>query len=301
MRYKGLDLNLLHALDVLLEVRNVTHAADRLALSQSALSAALARLRQFFGDELLVLDGRRMHPTPFAEQIIGPVRACLQGADTVLNTGRIFEAATSDRTFRIIASDYIVTAVLSKLTERFATQAPGIRLEFISPDSGSIERIERGDVDLMISPRDYLLPSHPMEDLFEEQIVVAGWNENPVFAHGLTEEDFFEAGHITVTLGNHRESTFADRYVESLGRPRRVEAIASSFTVVPWMLQGTRRLSLMHKRLAETLAEHLPIRHAPIPFTFPTMWEGVQYHRTRGADGGLKWLIDHIRMTATEA
>lgn len=300
MRYKGLDLNLLHALDVLLDLRNVSRAADRLGLSQSAVSAALARLRQYFGDELLILDGRRMHATPFAEQMVEPLRIYLNATDSLLSSTRPFDPAATSRTFRIIASDYVVAAVLVRLAERLAHEAPLLRFEFISPDEGSLERLKHGTVDLMISPRDYLLESHPTEDIYEESIVVAGWNENPVFERGLTEDDFFAAGHVAVAIGSHRETTFADKYMRSLDRDRRIEAVVSSFTLVPWMLRGTMRLALMHERLAQVLSHALPIAYTPVPFAFPTMWEVAQYHRTRSSDNGLRYLIDQIRMTARQ-
>lgn len=300
MRYKGLDLNLLHALDVLLDLRNVSRAADRLGLSQSAVSAALARLRQYFGDELLILDGRRMHATPFAEQMVEPLRAYLYATDSLLSSTRPFDPAATSRTFRIITSDYVVAAVLVRLAERLAHEAPLLRFEFISPDEGSLERLKHGTVDLMISPRDYLLESHPTEDIYEERIVVAGWNENPVFERGLTEDDFFAAGHVAVAIGSHRETTFADKYMRSLDRDRRIEAVVSSFTLVPWMLRGTMRLALMHERLAKMLSHALPIAYTTVPFAFPTMWEVAQYHRTRSSDNGLRYLIDQIRMTARQ-
>lgn len=300
MRYKGLDLNLLHALDILLEVRNVSRAADRLNLSQSALSAALARLRAYFGDELLLLEGRRMHPTPFAEQLSGPLRIYLGATDALLLTSRVFDPATANRTFRVVASDYVVAAVLVRLAERLATVAPGIRLDFIAPDETAMERIQRGELDIVISPREFLTPSQPMEELYLERFVIAGWRENPLFREPLTTEGVLSVGHVAVAIGSHRETTFADRHMALLHGERRIEATASSFTMVPWMLRGTNRLSLMHERLARMMADYLPITYAAVPFPFPEMHEMVQHHRTKLSDAGLHWVIREIRATAAE-
>ncbi|KPF81729.1 LysR family transcriptional regulator [alpha proteobacterium AAP38] len=301
MRYKGLDLNLLHALDVLLEERNVSRAADRLGLSQSALSAALSRMRDFFGDELLMLEGRRMHPTAFAEQLASQLRVALAGIDTLLLTSRNFTPETAERTFRVIASDYIVTAILSRLAERFTVTAPGIRLNYIALDEAALDRLMQGDMDIMIAPREYLSPALPVEELYKERFVVAGWSENPLFRRTITTEDILASGHISVEIGSRRSSTFADYHMRLLFGERRIEATVSSFAVVPWMLRGTNRLTLMHERLARVLATELPLAFAPLPFEFPEMQEMVQYHRTKSGDAGVRWLIEQIRVAAEGA
>ncbi|WP_395396172.1 LysR family transcriptional regulator (plasmid) [Novosphingobium sp. BL-8A] len=301
MRYKGLDLNLLHLLDVLLEVRNVTRAADRLALSQSAVSAALARLREFFGDELFVSDGRRMLPTAFAEKLARNLHQCLHEADTIINTGRDFDAATSTRTFRIIAADYIFASLLTDVSEVISKQAPGVRLDFITLDNDAPERMESGNIDLLIGPRQRLLPDHPSEQLFEEEIVVVGWSRNPMLANTLSTQDFFDAGHIAVRHGAPVDMTFGDRLIESAGHSRRIEAVAPSFTLVPWMLIGTSRLSLLPRHLADKLARYVPVKFVEPPLTLPRIPELAQFHRAKGADNGIRWLIEHIQKQVRSA
>ncbi|HEY8509076.1 MAG TPA: LysR family transcriptional regulator [Steroidobacteraceae bacterium] len=300
MRFKGLDLNLLVALDALLELRNVSRAADRLGLTQPAMSAALARLREYFGDELLTVDGKRMQPTPFAQTLIPHVRACLNAAEMVVATSSTFSPATAIRTFRIVASDYLVTAVLADVARRLASMAPGVRLEFVLPDEIAMKRLERGELDLMISPAEFLVESQPSELLYEEEHVIAGCRENPVFQQPVTTEAIFTCGHVAISMGPNRVTSFGDRQIEQIFPDRRVEAVASSFTVLPWLLVGTPRLALMHKRLAVLLAKSMPIAFAPLPFPFPMMREMVQYHRTRSADEGLRWLISEIRSAAGE-
>src|SRR4051812_31516925 len=121
MRFKGLDLNLLLALQVLLEERSVTRAARRLNVSQPAMSAALARLRDYFDDELLVAHGKRMHPTAHAERLAGPVAQLLGDIDGLLTANARFDPRETRRRFVIVASDYITTAVIGPLTQRLAT------------------------------------------------------------------------------------------------------------------------------------------------------------------------------------
>jgi DNA-binding transcriptional LysR family regulator len=300
MRFKGLDLNLLVAFDALVELRNVSRTGERLGLSQPAVSAALARLREYFGDDLLVADGKRMHPTPFAERLLPQVRACLNAADMVVATSTTFDPSTAIRTFRIVSSDYVVATVLARVARSLATSAPRVRLEFVLPDEVAEERFARGEMDLLIAPSTFIVESHPSELLYEETHVVVGWRENPVFAGEITPEQFFAAGHVSVSLGPHREVTFGDRHLDQIQPDRRIEAVVSSFTLVPWLVVGTHRLALMHKRLAAVMAESVPIASAPVPFPFPTMPEMMQYHRTRSADDGLRWLIEEIRRAARE-
>jgi LysR family transcriptional regulator, nod-box dependent transcriptional activator len=294
MRFKGLDLNLLVAFDALLELRNVSRAADRLGLTQPAMSAALSRLREYFADELLIMDGKRLQPTPFAENLIPQVRACLNAAERVVATSPAFSPATAIRTFRVVASDYVVAAVLADVARRLVTVAPGVRLEFVLPDEVAAERLERGEMDLMITPAEFLVESQPSELLYEESHVIAGCRENPIFSTGVTAAAIFAAGHVMVSMGPHRVTSFGDRQMEQIAPDRRIEAVVSSFTALPWLLIGTRRLALMHSRLAVVLAQHLPIAFAPLPFPFPMMREMLQYHRARSADEGLRWLIAEI-------
>src|SRR5690606_1858747 len=133
MRFNGLDLNLLLALQVLLEERSVTRAARRLNISQPAMSAALSRLRDYFQDDILVAQGKAMHPTPQAASLAVPVRRLLADLDALLTSTAVFDPATTQRSFRLVASDYITASVIGPLAERLADVAPRIRLELMLP------------------------------------------------------------------------------------------------------------------------------------------------------------------------
>src|SRR5271165_3111161 len=147
MRFKGLDLNLLVAFDTLLQCRSVTRAAERLHLSQAAMSAALGRLRGFFSDEILVVHGKRMYPTAFAQNLVPQVQEFLRQIDAMLITSSDFDPASSQRIFRLVASDYIAAVVLVPLITRLAISAPGIRIDVVLPDDTVLRQLENGDVD----------------------------------------------------------------------------------------------------------------------------------------------------------
>lgn len=298
MRFHGLDLNLLVAFEVLMEERSVRRAAERLHLSQPATSSALARLRTFFADPIMVVQGRRMYSTPYADSLLPHVRECLQTAKTLITMSSGFDPAHSVRNFRIATSDYLVTALIAPMMRRLAMIAPNICFEFTLPDADAVVKLDRGDVDLMITPSQFGSDSCISLTLFEEDHVVVGCRANPIFDTPMSEQDFFKAGHIAVAMGADRIPSYADRQLAVLGRIRRIELTAASFTVLPWLVMGTLRLTLMHKRLADEMGRHLPIAQAPLPFDLPLMIETIQYHRSRAGDEGLAWLVGELKREA---
>ena len=155
MRFKGLDLNLLVALNTMLEERSVSRAAERLNLSQPAVSAALARLREFFDDELLVPLGRQMMPTSFAESLRPVIVDLLTNAERLIATSSSFDPATSQRCFCIGASDFISIVLLPPLLRRLEREAPSLRIDVIPTGHSLHQQFERGKVDIVIEPEQY--------------------------------------------------------------------------------------------------------------------------------------------------
>lgn len=290
MRFNGLDLNLLLALQVLLEERNVTRAARRLNISQPAMSAALARLRDYFQDDLLTAHGRQMHPTAQAERLAGPVQRMLADLDALLTSSARFDPATTQRSFRLVASDYISASVIAPLAARLAAHAPRVRIEMMLPCEEAAQLVLQGQADLIITPDDFVDPDQPAELLCEEPQVVVGWRDNAVFRSGLDVESFSRLGHVAVHVGSNQVPSFADRQLERMGFARHIEVTCGCFTLLPFLVVGTARLAVMHERLARQMAAAFPLAIAPLPFDFPVMREMIQYHRVREADEGLRWL-----------
>jgi LysR family nod box-dependent transcriptional activator len=301
MRFKQLDLNLLVVFSALMETRSVTRSAEQLGLTQPAASAALRRLRAYFGDDMLVQVGKRMHPTPFAEALYPQIQRSLQSVEQAIATPAGFDPASSTRRFRINASDYVMVAVLVGLAKRIAAAAPQIQLEVQLPTERNAEDLETGKIDLLITPEQLLAPWQPSEFLYEEEQVVVGWAGNPVFAKGLTADDFFAAGHVGVALGSRRAATFADTQLTRMGRPRRIEIEVASFASVPWFLQGTTRLAVLHKRLVRAMIPQFDLAFAPMPFPFARLREMAQFHEARRDDAGLVWLREQLRFAAHDA
>ena len=148
MNFKGLDLNLLVALDALLNESSVTAAARKVHLSQSAMSSALGRLRRHFHDALLVSVGRRMERTPYAVQLAGAVRSILLQIESSLKGPAAFDPARAKRRFTIAASDYAVNVLLLDMQRICATRAPDVVLEILAVTHDTVDALARGELDL---------------------------------------------------------------------------------------------------------------------------------------------------------
>ncbi|WCT79883.1 LysR family transcriptional regulator [Novosphingobium humi] len=294
MRFKGLDLNLLQVLDMLIDQRSVTRAAQLLHVSQPAISAALARLRLHFEDPLLVQHGKRMIPTPFALRLQPGVKSVLGDLEALVNTPAHFDPATSIRQFRVMASDFILVAVLGDLLPQIEQEAPHIRLDIVSPQDDAIAMLEAGELDLLITPSDYVSDRHPAVNFFQERHVVAGWAENPLVQSAPGLDDLRAGRFISALIGRSATSSFANHQLALQGIMIKNALTTTTFGVVPQLLVGTGRLAILHESLARKAAQHLPIRYWPLPVAIPDMHEAIQCHRARVNDPAMVWLIDRL-------
>jgi len=299
MRFQGLDLNLLVALDALLTDQNVSVAASRIHLSQSAMSGALNRLREYFRDALLVPAGRRMVLTPRAEQLAGPVRTALLQIKNTITTTPEFDPSRSDRHFRIIASDYATVVAVSEGLKGIAKEAPWMTFH-LSPVDGSVaERLERDEVDLLLTLEHAVSRDHPSAPLFEDDYVVVAWSGNTAVGDTLDEDTFFRLGHVAIDLGP-RVTILDAWYLQSGMRVRRIEVTVPSFTLAPYMVVGTDRITTMHRRLATHLARSMPLRLLPPPFDLPRPRQVIQWHRLNESDPATAWVRHRLMAAVAE-
>ncbi|RPH30184.1 LysR family transcriptional regulator [Buttiauxella warmboldiae] len=294
MRYQHLDLNLLVALDVLLDEQNITRAAGRLHMTQSATSGVLNRLRNYFDDDLLTQVGRKMMPTPLARELQDPVREILFKIQTSIARRPMDEPATSKRHFRIMASDYVINVMLKDVLRGVHQHAPHITFEFFAPDHQASGMLNRGELDIMIAPERFMVADQPAELLFEEQFVCVVWDENPEIGHTLTIEDWKRLGHVAVVFGRERYPGLEQNLFSEAGLSRRLEVVAHSYHSLPLLLLGTCRIATMHRRLAAQYAMLLPLRIYPVPVDLPVMREFIGWHRSLNSDPIFSWLKEKI-------
>lgn len=298
MRFKGLDLNLIFALQVLLDELSVSGAAERMNVSQPAMSAALARLRVYFKDELLVQVGRRMLPTSFAESLRPMVEELIQRADTLIASGIAFDPATTSRRFRLSASDYTMTVLIGPLLRHLSAVAPGMCLDIFPTGPQVPVLLEKGDIDLAIDPEQYVQPQHPVVLLWEDEHVVVGWRGNAAMAEPISRARLFELGQVVVRFGALPNISFAERHLSTIVSQQRIEITTPSFSSVPRLLVGTARIAVLQKRLAEAFMDALPIRAWPLPVQIPMLRMMVQYHTVRAGDPAIAWLVQQMQRVA---
>jgi LysR family nod box-dependent transcriptional activator len=299
LHFRQLDLNLLVALDALLTERNITEAGRRLHVTQSAMSGSLARLREYFGDELLVQIGRKMVPSPLAESLAEPVREILLKVKAAVDTKPGFDPATSTRRFSLMMSDYLSTVLMTEALQRIARVAPLVSFEVVSNDIISPgDALDRGDVDLLIMPRDHLAKEHPDEILFTDGYVCVVAADNSTVGKTLSQQEYLSLGHVCVQLGRGRAPVMDEWFLSRLGVKRRIEIITMNFNSVPQYVVGTNRIGTMHQRLAEYYCRYLPLRIVPCPFELPPIVEAVQWHRYFDQDPGLAWLRGVLKEAA---
>ena len=298
MRFEKLELTLLVVLDALLHEKSVSAAAERLNLSQSGASAALARLREFFEDDLLVPTGRTMNTTPRADKLIKPVRAALDNIRDTILTPQTFDPKLSDRTITITAIDYVVQVLLAQAITIFATEAPNMRLRIDPLTSDPVAMLQRGATDIIVS-LDYILSTeHPSEWLYDERFVAISWKGNTELNGPLTREAYVAAGHVCVMMGRQVPG-FDETALRRLGIERRVEIYAPSYTSVARIVLGTNRIATIHERLASQLKDTLPLDVHQLPFEFPKVREMAQWSARNSNDPAIAWVVSRLKDIAS--
>jgi DNA-binding transcriptional LysR family regulator len=298
MRFKKLDLNLLVALDVLLVERSITRAAKCLNLSQSATSGVLARLREYFEDDLLTQVGRNMVLTPLAESLADPVRSVLLQIQSTIETKPAFIPEESTRHFRVIASDYPTSVLLADVTRQLSVLAPKITVEITAPDDTPLERIDRGEVDLLILPEKYMLAEHPSEVLFEDTFSCVVWASNTLVKEGITLDQYTSLGHVVTVWGSQRLPGLLEVFLNSTDISRHIDVAVGNFNALPQMLIGTNRIATMHTRLARMFANYFPLRLLAPPLEIPRIVMKMQWNKFFDSDPAHIWFRNLVGRVA---
>ncbi|WP_321858500.1 LysR substrate-binding domain-containing protein [Paraburkholderia tropica] len=290
MRLGHFDMNLLVALDALLDTRSVTRASERLHIGASATSSALGRLREYFNDPLLMQVGRRMELTSLGRSLAQPVREILLSVQSTVVARLEFDPAQAQRNFVIRASDYLTTVLLIDVVQRLQREAPGITLHIANMTDDVPERLDRGELDLVIYPSVSVDPDHPSQALFEETYSCVVWEGNPLVGESLTQQQYSELGHVAATFGDSRSASVEGFLLASRGITRRIEVTTTNFSTLPQLVLGTTRIATVLTRLAKIYAHFLPLRVLPLPMELPPLVEMMQWHAINDGDPAHAWL-----------
>lgn len=286
---RNVDLNLLVALDALLAERNVTRAARRLGLSQPALSAQLARLRDLLGDPLLLPAHRGMIPTQRALELQEPLHRVLEQVRGVLRAGSTFDPAATTLTVSIAASDYGQYAVLMPLAATLTRQAPGLRLAFRTLDAATLDvQMERGEVDLALMTPQSAPERLRMRVLFHERYVAIVRRDHPAVGDTLDLETYCALDHIMVSPQGGGFVGPADAALAAHGRTRRVTRSAASFLMVPELVERSDMVALVPERIARNRADRLRLFEPPVPV--PGFDLAMVWHDRTGDHPAQQWL-----------
>jgi DNA-binding transcriptional LysR family regulator len=297
-RLASVDLNLLVALDALLQERSVTRAGERLSLTQPAMSGALSRLRQLFDDELLVRTGRTMRATPFAETLEASLREILAQVEQTVFSRAHFDPATDARTFTVLATDYTALVLMRPLLEQLAHDAPHVRVRVESARIGELaSQLHRGEVDLAV------LPAHlseagglDSEELFTDRFVVVVSTDHPEVDDRLTLEQLAGLPYLSFRQGEVR--SVVDLQLDERGLGRAADALFESFVLGALLLRGTRMVAFLQERLARELRTAAALRIVEPPVPLAPLVERLSWHPRATNDPAHRWLRERIATLA---
>ncbi|OHV45054.1 LysR family transcriptional regulator [Parafrankia soli] len=296
----SLDLNLLVALDALLEERSVSGAARRLLLTESAVSRALGRIRRAMDDPVLVRAGHRMVPTPRALAVQVEVHALVERAHAVFTPVREPVLVTLTRTFTILASDALTTAIGVDLLDRLTRDAPGARVRFLPEPSATDDPLRDGTADLEIGDIDSTSPEIHIEVLGEEQALAVVRAGHPLARGRLTPERLAAARHVTVS----RRGRFAGPLDEALaarGLRRTVAVSVPSHSAALLLVAGSDLVGLVPARLGRGLLTSFGLVALDIGLDLPILTIAQAWHPRNEADAPHRWLRGHVRDTIRHA
>ena len=292
---KKRDMGLLVSLDVLLEEANVTRAARRLAISQPALSAQLARLRQVLDDPLLVPAerGRGMRLTPRAAQLKSPLHELLTRLEDLVEAPYAFDPSTAKRDFTIALNDNAAMTIGLDLIECIRKQSyAGIRLAMLQiPRDEVLDLAARGRIDLVIGTRAFMPPGLRTHDLVDDRFQVAQRKGHPRGTAAMTLEQYCAYEHVLVSTNGSYHSGIDD-FLAELGHYRHTTVSVQYYTAVPPILERTNCLATLPERFLHRF-DHM-IDRFDLPFAFDPFQLQVGWHPRFDEDLGHQWLREQL-------
>lgn len=295
------DLNLLRILDALLSEGSTVRAAQRVGLSQPAVSAALGRLRAALNDPLLVRHGQRLEPTDYALSLAVPLRNILDSLQTLISGPAHFDPARAINTFKISGSDFFAEMLMPALGEQFARIAPGVRVQLVDqvPDD-SLHALESSEIDLALMPKPECPTWIDWHPLFNSSLtMIARKGNSDLRAAGLSVGDivpidlFCDLGQI-VFSPQGRLKTMGDATLAKIGRTRRVVMTLPTFAGVCSVVAASDQVALLPQQFAHRIATKLPIDvyQPPVPMPLPLI--GMIWHKRATHAPAHRWLRDRI-------
>ena len=286
---KNLDVRVLAVLHELQRTANVSHAAQNLGLSQSAVSMTLARLRRHFNDPLFVRTSRGMEATPYAVELLVQLKEASERLESALGHRSKFDPATSDRMFHLVTADLSQITILPPLAKRLAEIAPSVRidLKFLTADLPRL--LESGEADLAVAMIPQMGAGFCQQRFFASKFHCAVREGHPRVKGPLTLDQFQKESHISVTTyGIGYESL--ERALQSKKIRRNIGMRLPSFWGISEIIAATDYVAVVPGWFSQILAENRRVKIWPLPFSIPGYEVTLNWHERYTRDPGHQWL-----------
>ena len=296
MHFDGLDLNLLVALDALLSEQSVTRAASRLCVTQPAVSVALQKLRVQFSDQLLERVGRRMELTPFAQDLVLPVKDLLHQVRALVESRSGFDPAEDSRNFRLLMSSSIAQIFGVPALRAMRDHAPNVHCQvdvFVAPDL--LRRLQDGEIDLCIQvfqtglwDPGVELQSVSHEVLFADRYVLIGDTANPLIREGMSFDDFCRIDHVETRFGGNLVS-IPERSLSAMSKRPNTPIVVPTYNLAIEAVIGSSMSAIVPRRVIEAAALDDRLTIVEPPFAIGQLEQSMMWHKRFDNDPGHIW------------
>lgn len=311
LHFRHLDLNLLRVFDAVMSEGSLTRAADKLALTQPAVSNALRRLREALGDELLVRQGQGMTPTPRAQTLWPAVREALTQLQTVLAPGE-FDPATATNLFTLAMADATAGTLIPPMVPLLEREAPGVSLRVLplsTRDPRALLNAEEADLAVGYFPAPLAelhaerqagrIGTFDSHRLYDGNYVCVMRHGHPLSTPGaLTLDSFCAARHLLVSFTG-RPYGFVDEALTALGRQRRIVLIVNQFFTAGRVVADTDMLTVLPRHFVPFTG--LPLAERPLPLPMPMVHVDALWRRRSAQPAACRWLLDTLTRAAQQA
>ena len=294
MRLSTFDLNLLRTLDVLLQEGSVTRAAERLHVTQQAMSGTLKRLREQFGDELLIQVGRRLEPTPLGSALLGPVHEVMLHIARMVDTTPSFDPALSTRSFKMAMSDYANLIVSPPMLAMLSKQAPQMTWHHLQLDPAIYQDLDAGTLDFGLLPSNWRLHQENLPSgiqsmtLFEDDFVCAVDQDSSI-GETMSIDEYASTPHCVLRVGGGVRTIIDNAWTINRLVPR-VAATNPSFINLLPMIIGTPMVATIPRRLAKPFAGCWPVRILECPIEIDRLDQRLNWHERNSEEPAHKFM-----------
>ncbi len=285
---QGIDIKLLRLLDALHASQSVTRTAERLGLSQPTISIALARLRKMLGDPLFVRTPQGMQPTPRTQELMPAVRQVLDGMDLLASVTAQFDAASSERRFRIFMTDASHVTLMPRLFAQVRALAPGVKLEAATLGPDMAKALQSGEADLALGLIPTLDRGFYQQALFDQDWVCLCHADHPRIGEPFDLSHYLNEAHVGIVSGTGTQ--LLEDALKKLDKPRQVQLALPGFLGLPGILSTSDLVATLPRHIGETLARTAGLRVMPCPVAIESFTVKQYWHTRYHQDPANRWL-----------